>query len=152
MKKYAIVGIATVFSLVACQSEKTPIDREALLERNNPHVTAFDTLSSLSVGNGGFAVTVDASGLQTFPKEYSLGVPLGTQSDWGWHSFANPKNLLHSESLKDYDQALLQANPSHRHLKIRKVLCAFLHRNRLWENCQVFRLTPGVHQLQHTHP
>ena len=103
MKKYAIVGIATVFSLVACQSEKTPIDREALLERNNPHVTAFDTLSSLSVGNGGFAVTVDASGLQTFPKEYSLGVPLGTQSDWGWHSFANPKNLLHSESLKDYD-------------------------------------------------
>ena len=103
MKKYAIVGIATVFSLVACQSEKTPIDRGALLERNNPHVTAFDTLSSLSVGNGGFAVTVDASGLQTFPKEYSLGVPLGTQSDWGWHSFANPKNLLHSESLKDYD-------------------------------------------------
>ncbi|MBR2360960.1 MAG: hypothetical protein IKA75_11210 [Bacteroidaceae bacterium] len=104
MKKYTkIVGVAALFSLVACQSEKTPIDREALLERNNPHVTVFDTLSSLSVGNGGFAVTVDASGLQTFPKEYSKGVPLGTQSDWGWHSFANPKNLLHSETLKDYD-------------------------------------------------
>lgn len=98
-----IIGIAAL-GLVACQSEtKTPIDREALLERNNPHVTAFDTLSSLTVGNGGFAVTVDASGLQTFPREYSKGVPLGTQSDWGWHSFANPQNLLHSETLKDYD-------------------------------------------------
>ena len=70
------IGIAAAFSLVACQSEKTPIDREALLNRNNPHVTSFDTLSSLSVGNGGFAVTVDASGLQTFPKEYSKGVPI----------------------------------------------------------------------------
>ena len=28
---------------------------------------------------------------------------MGTQSDWGWHSFANPENLLHSETLKDYD-------------------------------------------------
>ena len=104
MKKHHIyiIGIAAL-GFAACQSEQTPIDREALLERNNPHVTAFDTLSSLTVGNGGFAVTVDASGLQTFPREYSKGVPLGTQSDWGWHSFANPQNLLHSETLKDYD-------------------------------------------------
>lgn len=98
-----IIGIAAL-GMTACQSEtKTPIDREALLERNNPHVTTFDSLSSLTVGNGGFAVTVDATGLQTFPREYSKGVPLGTQSDWGWHSFANPQNLLHSETLKDYD-------------------------------------------------
>ena len=107
MKKHLIyvhIGMAATLLLTACQNEtKTPIDREALLERNNPHVTAFDTLSSLTVGNGGFAVTVDASGLQTFPREYSKGVPLGTQSDWGWHSFANPQNLLHSETLKDYD-------------------------------------------------
>jgi len=68
MKRSIIyVGIAAIFALAACQSEKTPIDREALLERNNPHVTAFDTLSSLSVGNGGFAVSVDASGLLSFP-------------------------------------------------------------------------------------
>ena len=58
MRKHHIyIGIAVTLLLAACQSEtKTPIDREALLERNNPHVTAFDTLSSLSVGNGGFAV------------------------------------------------------------------------------------------------
>ena len=107
MKKRSIyiigIGFTAMLSLAACQSEsQTPIDREALLERNNPHVTAFDSLSSLSVGNGGFAVTVDATGLQTFPKEYSKGVPLGTQSDWGWHSFANPQNLQHSETMKDY--------------------------------------------------
>lgn len=104
MKKNLIyLGVSAIFLLVGCQSKTdAPIDREALLERNNPHVTAFDSLSSLSVGNGGFAVTVDATGLQTFPKEYSKGVPLGTQSDWGWHSFANPKNFKHSETLKDY--------------------------------------------------
>lgn len=102
--KVIYLGIAVAVSLWGCKpSEKTPIDRDALLLRNSPNVIAFDSLSSLSVGNGGFAVTVDATGLQTFPKEYSKGVPLGTQSDWGWHSFANPENLLHSETLKDYD-------------------------------------------------
>lgn len=64
-----------------------PIDRKKVVERNNPHVTTMDSLNSLSVGNGGFAMTVDGTGLQSFPKSYSLGVPLGTMSDWGWHSF-----------------------------------------------------------------
>lgn len=79
------------------------IDRVALLERNNPHITAIDTLASLTVGNGGFAVTVDVTGLQTFPELYSKGVPLGTQSDWGWHSFANPEQYRHEESMVEYD-------------------------------------------------
>jgi len=52
----------------------TPIDRKALVNRNNPHVNSFDTLSSLSVGNGEFAFTVDATGLQTFPNKYANGV------------------------------------------------------------------------------
>lgn len=87
--------------LTACASEQqTPIDREALVARNNPQVSEFDSLASLSVGNGEFAFTVDATGLQTFPTMYSKGVPLGTQSQWGWHSFANPKNLKHEETLK----------------------------------------------------
>ena len=46
-----------------------------------------DPLSSLSVGNGEFAYTVDISGLQTFPEAYEAGISLGTQSQWGWHSF-----------------------------------------------------------------
>lgn len=101
---FVYLSMAVALCLGSCQRDaESAIDRKALLERNNPQVTAFDTLSSLTVGNGGFAVTVDASGLQTFPREYSKGVPLGTQSDWGWHSFANPDKLLHSETLKDYD-------------------------------------------------
>lgn len=65
MKKlfYSLLAVA----LAACGSEKqAPIDREALVARNNPRVSAFDSLASLSVGNGEFAFTVDATGLQTF--------------------------------------------------------------------------------------
>lgn len=79
------------------------IDRHELVTRNNPLVTTFDSLSSLSVGNGEFAFTVDATGLQTFPEYYKSGVPLGTQSQWGWHSFDNPKNYRPEEALKEYD-------------------------------------------------
>ncbi len=84
-------------------SRQEPIDRLALVTRNNPAVTSIDTLASLSVGNGEFAFTVDATGLQTFPERYSKGVPLGTQSQWGWHSFANPESYTHDETMRDYD-------------------------------------------------
>ena len=81
-------SLLAAFVLTACGSEKqAPIDREALVARNNPQVSSFDSLASLSVGNGEFAFTVDATGLQTFPAMYSKGVPLGTQSQWGWHSW-----------------------------------------------------------------
>lgn len=102
MKKLFYSLLAVV--LAACGSEKqAPIDREALVARNNPRVSAFDSLASLSVGNGEFAFTVDATGLQTFPEMYSKGVPLGTQSQWGWHSFGNPDNYKREEYLKEYD-------------------------------------------------
>ena len=91
-------------TLAACSpSGQEPIDREALVTRNNPHVTTPDTLSSLSVGNGEFAYTVDITGLQTFPEDYKKGVPLGTQSQWGWHSFPNPENFKPEDVLKEYD-------------------------------------------------
>ena len=80
-----------------------PIDRVALLERNNPVVTAIDTMASLTVGNGDFAMTVDVTGLQTFPEKYSKGVPLGTMSSWGWHSFDNPEKYDPKEVLVAYD-------------------------------------------------
>jgi hypothetical protein len=59
----------------------------------------FDTLGSLTIGNGGFAYTVDFTGLQTFPDLYKNGIPLGTQSDWGWHSFPNENNYHIEETL-----------------------------------------------------
>lgn len=86
----------------ACSSTE-PIDRTSLLARNNPHIQAIDTLASLTVGNGGFAVTVDVTGLQSLPEHYRLGVPLGTQSDWGWHSFTNPEQYRFEETLRDFD-------------------------------------------------
>ena len=99
--KHTIYAL-TMFALAACTSPKEKaIDRHALVTRNNPEVTAMDSLSSLSVGNGEFAYTVDATGLQTFPEVYKNGVPLGTQSQWwsmtsatGTKSYMppNPKN------------------------------------------------------------
>lgn len=86
-----------------CSGNSGKIDRYSLVERNNPHVTSIDTMASLTVGNGGFAFTADITGLQTFPEAYSLGVPLGTMSDWGWHSFPNTDSLRFEETLKEYD-------------------------------------------------
>lgn len=99
-----IFYIACMATLTACASQtQAPIDRVSLVERNCPQVTSMDSLASLSVGNGEFAFTTDATGLQTFPDFYKRGVPLGTQSQWGWHSFANPEHLKPEETLKEYD-------------------------------------------------
>lgn len=81
----------------------TPIDRKGLVTRNFPHVSSFDRFSSLSVGNGEFAYTVDATGLQTFPELYSGGVPLGTQNQWGWHSFPNKENYKPEEAFQKFN-------------------------------------------------
>lgn len=68
------------------------IDRKALVERHNPLITSFDKFSSLTVGNGNYAFTVDATGLQTFPSLYADGgVPLGNFSNWAWHTHPNPE-------------------------------------------------------------
>ena len=92
--------LACALVLAACGSR---IDREALVRRNCPHLTEADTLASLSVGNGGFAFTADVTGLQTWPELYSGGVPLGTMSDWGWHSFPNVEGYTAEECLRVYD-------------------------------------------------
>lgn len=76
------------------------IDRQKVVCRNNPVVTKHDPLSSLSVGNGHFAVTVDVTGLQSFPRDYENGVPLCAMSDWGWHSFPNTKDLKPEDTQK----------------------------------------------------
>ena len=77
-----LVGTATVFA--------APIDRHALVTRHDVVLTNFDAANPLSVGNGQFCFTVDATGLQTFPEAFDHTTPLGTLSDWGWHTFPNP--------------------------------------------------------------
>ncbi len=103
--KRTTIALGAVCLLASCGGgeKQSPIDRYALVTRNNPHVTEIDPLASLSVGNGRFAFTVDATGLQTFPELYSPGVPLGTQSEWGWHSFPNPEGYRHEEVLGDVE-------------------------------------------------
>lgn len=95
---------STLLLVTACRSfnGNAPIDREALVNRHTVKVQAFDSLASLSVGNGELAFTVDATGLQTFPERYEQGVPLGTQAQWGWHSFPNEKGFKPEESWKNY--------------------------------------------------
>jgi hypothetical protein len=81
-----------------------PIDRHALVTRHHPVVRGFDPESPLSVGNGEFAFTADATGLQTFPDLYDQTIPLGTLSQWGWHSFPNPDRWsIDRFSFKEFD-------------------------------------------------
>ncbi len=75
------------------RSQTGHIDRRALVTRHNPSLTHFDPASPLSVGNGEIAFTADVTGLQTFPALYEKGTPLCTLSQWGWHSFPNPKGF-----------------------------------------------------------
>ena len=88
-------ALATMLVLAVARSpaaEAAPprIDRRALVARHNVTLTKFDVTNPLSVGNGGFAVTVDATGLQTFATNYARAFPLCIMSDWGWHSSPNP--------------------------------------------------------------
>lgn len=91
-----------MLSFIMQQLVAQPIDRKALVRRHTIQVTAADSLASLSVGNGGFAFTADVTGLQSFPDEYAAGVPLVTQSQWGWHCFPNTEHYRLDESLRNY--------------------------------------------------
>jgi protein-glucosylgalactosylhydroxylysine glucosidase len=101
MKK-GLLLLSTFLLLHYSNHAQLKIDRKALVERHTIINTKFDSLSSLSVGNGQFAFTVDITGLQSFPDAYAKGVPLGTQSEWGWHSFTDTANYRFEETLKDY--------------------------------------------------
>ena len=90
------------FGMICRPSIAQPIDRVSVVRRHNVQVNKMDSLSSLSVGNGNFAFTVDATGMQSFPEVYVKGVPLGTQSVWGWHSFPNNEHLTIEEAQKVY--------------------------------------------------
>ena len=54
---------------VFAQNEEAKVDRRARLARHSPVVRVFDSFSALSVGNGGFAFTVDATGK---PAEFTV--------------------------------------------------------------------------------
>ncbi len=97
MRNLLVILCLTSF-FIGCDSVEK-IDRETVVSRHNVLISEVDTLNSLSLGNGRFAMTMDVTGLQTFPKQYQNGVPLGTQSEWGWHSFPTEKNYKIEETL-----------------------------------------------------
>jgi protein-glucosylgalactosylhydroxylysine glucosidase len=101
-KSLSFLAALVIPCLCSCDSE-SPIDRYELVSRHNIENSVFDSLSSLSVGNGEFAYTVDFTGLQTFPEFYSRGISLGTMSNWGWHSDKNPENFSLSDVYKKYN-------------------------------------------------
>lgn len=82
------------------------IDRRALVTRHSPVLRTFDVESPLSVGNGEFAFTVDATGLQTFAESFERTIPLATLSQWGWHSAPNPNGW----SIETFDFARVESH------------------------------------------
>ena len=101
MKLRYIFLLCASLGLVVFAATAQPINREAVVKRHNVKVNRIDSLSSLTVGNGNSAFTVDATGMQSFPDAYANGVSLGTQSVWGWHSFPirKPANRRITENI-----------------------------------------------------
>jgi hypothetical protein len=90
-RHYQWAGILCVLATTAFGVVDTPaIDRHALVVRHNIVLAKLDPENPLQVGNGEFAFTADVTGLQTFAEAYEKTIPLGTLSQWGWHTSPNP--------------------------------------------------------------
>lgn len=107
------------------------IDRRRLVRRHNPVLTAAHPTGALTVGNGDIALTVDASGLQSFPRFHELvpdprrvpldgfsglpeqlarrfdaddfQIPLRTQSSWGWYSTRTERKVRLLDTATPYE-------------------------------------------------
>ncbi len=91
------------FLYASSNSTNGKIDRYALVNRHNVVLDKPDPLTPLSVGNGEFAFTADITGLQSFPGFHEEGMPLGTQSQWGWHSMPNTNGYKLSDAFEGYE-------------------------------------------------
>ena len=104
-----------LISAPAAAAAAAPIDREALVTRHNPVIRSVDCAAPLTVGNGGFAFTVDVTGLQTFGEPYHRhGIPLETLARWCWATDPNPRHFTLADTNADYrlDDGRTQAYPT----------------------------------------
>jgi len=94
-----------VLALINCHRENisNSIDRYALVNRHLPVCNNADSLSPFTVGNGDFAFTVGITGLQTLTGFYEKGIPLTTQSNWGWHTFPNDSGYHVRQTYQYFD-------------------------------------------------
>jgi hypothetical protein len=90
LSTFRLAVLSLLCSAATLSAAPGKIDRHALVSRHDAVLTNFDAANPLSVGNGQFCFTVDATGLQTFPEAFTNTTPLGTLSDWGWHTAPNP--------------------------------------------------------------
>ncbi|HWA87328.1 MAG TPA: hypothetical protein VG710_13960 [Opitutus sp.] len=87
----------------ALMASGAPIDREALITRHNPVIRHVTYDAPLTVGNGGFAFTVDVTGLQSFGEDYyHNGIPLETLARWCWVTDPNPRGYALDDTNEDY--------------------------------------------------
>ena len=98
--------LAAAVAGAAAAQVAPPINRQALVSRHNPVLRQFDAQNPLTVGNGEFAFTVDVTGLQSFDKEFERTTPLGTLSQWGWHSIPS----THHWSIETFQQTEFESH------------------------------------------
>ena len=128
-----ILLISFVLFFCAC-NKNNKINRKALVTRHIPGLITADTLSPFTVGNGEFAYTVDITGMQTFAPCYENGIPLGTHSQWGWHTVPNTDNYSLEQTYEYYDTYGRQVSyASKQHTKAGQWLRANPHRLHLGE-------------------
>jgi len=88
------------------EADPTAIDRYTLVTRHNPSNRSVAYDSPLSVGNGGFCFTVDATGLQTFENDYDRkGIPLETLARWAWVTDSNPNHYTLNDVAEKFSHA-----------------------------------------------
>ncbi|MBN1466816.1 glycoside hydrolase family 65 [candidate division KSB1 bacterium] len=97
-----------------------------------PTLSDVDVLSPFTVGNGEFAFTADVTGLQTLAPVYETGIPLVTQSTWGWHTIPDShdyrieqtweyldtygRSVPYAAAMNSAPAQYLRANPHRLHL------------------------------------
>ncbi|GAE93429.1 hypothetical protein JCM21714_2512 [Gracilibacillus boraciitolerans JCM 21714] len=74
------------------------MNKKEIVDKHSPIIKLIEPRAPLSIGNGDFGMSVDFTGLQSFPDAYVA--PLSTQSNWGgWHA-AGGDHLYTLEDLK----------------------------------------------------